>query len=100
MSKMLRTMSSCSGSAGPRCLIDGIRTDRSRTFQDPRRRSFMTANVPAKGTPHVIILGAGMSGILAGIKMRDEGIESFEILEMGESVGGNCRDSTYPGLSC
>ena len=35
----------------------------------------MTANVPAKGTPHVIILGAGMSGILAGIKMREEGID-------------------------
>jgi cation diffusion facilitator CzcD-associated flavoprotein CzcO len=51
-------------------------------------------------TPKVIILGAGMSGILAGIKLREEGIESFEVLEMGASVGGTWRDNTYPGLSC
>lgn len=51
-------------------------------------------------TPTVLILGAGMSGILAGIKLREEGIETFEILEMGESVGGTWRDNTYPGLSC
>lgn len=51
-------------------------------------------------TPTVLILGAGMSGILAGIKLKEEGIETFEILEMGDSVGGTWRDNTYPGLSC
>ncbi len=51
-------------------------------------------------TPTVLILGAGMSGILAGIKLKEEGIETFEILEMGASVGGTWRDNTYPGLSC
>lgn len=54
----------------------------------------------ATATPRVLILGAGMSGILAGIKLREEGIHSFEILEMGDSVGGTWRDNTYPGLSC
>lgn len=56
--------------------------------------------VAKSSTPTVLILGAGMSGILAGIKLKEEGIESFEILEMGNSVGGTWRDNTYPGLSC
>ncbi|HKY92108.1 MAG TPA: NAD(P)/FAD-dependent oxidoreductase [Nevskiaceae bacterium] len=62
----------------------------------------MTAFVPPPktATPQVLILGAGMSGILAGIKLKEEGIESFEILEMGGDVGGTWRDNTYPGLSC
>ncbi len=51
-------------------------------------------------TPTVLILGAGMSGILAGVKLKEEGIDTFEILEMGASVGGTWRDNTYPGLSC
>ncbi len=50
--------------------------------------------------PKVIILGAGMSGILSAIKLLEEGITDFEILEMGASVGGTWRDNTYPGLSC
>ena len=51
-------------------------------------------------TPTVLILGAGMSGILAGIQLKEAGISTFEILEMGDSVGGTWRDNTYPGLSC
>ena len=58
----------------------------------------MTEHKP--NTPTVLILGAGMSGILAGVKLKEEGIETFEILEMGDSVGGTWRDNTYPGLSC
>jgi cation diffusion facilitator CzcD-associated flavoprotein CzcO len=51
-------------------------------------------------TPTVLILGAGMSGILAGIKLKEAGIQTFEILELGSSVGSTWRDNTYPGLSC
>lgn len=50
--------------------------------------------------PRVIIIGAGMSGLLMGIKLREAGIESFEILEMADAVGGTWRDNTYPGLAC
>ncbi|WP_162932536.1 flavin-containing monooxygenase [Solimonas sp. K1W22B-7] len=61
------------------------------------RRSPIAASGPA---PRVIIIGAGMSGILMGIKLRAAGIESFEILEMGHKLGGTWRDNTYPGLCC
>ena len=46
------------------------------------------------------IIGAGMSGILAGIKLGERGITDFTIYEKAETLGGTWRDNTYPGLSC
>ena len=35
-----------------------------------------------------IVIGAGMSGICMGIKLRDRGIEDFLIVEKSPDVGG------------
>ncbi|MEE4191063.1 MAG: NAD(P)/FAD-dependent oxidoreductase [Halieaceae bacterium] len=48
----------------------------------------------------VIILGAGMSGICMGIKLRDAGITDFLILEKTDAAGGTWHDNTYPGACC
>jgi cation diffusion facilitator CzcD-associated flavoprotein CzcO len=48
----------------------------------------------------VAIVGAGMSGICMGIKLKQAGIESFTIYEKAERVGGTWRENTYPGLEC
>lgn len=50
--------------------------------------------------PRVVIVGAGMSGMLMGIMLKRAGIESFEIFEKSAKVGGTWRDNTYPGLAC
>jgi cation diffusion facilitator CzcD-associated flavoprotein CzcO len=47
-----------------------------------------------------IIIGAGMAGLLAGIKLLERGDSDFVIYEKGDSVGGTWRENTYPGLSC
>jgi cation diffusion facilitator CzcD-associated flavoprotein CzcO len=47
----------------------------------------------------VLIIGAGFSGIGAGIKLRQAGIDSFLILEKADEVGGTWRDNTYPGVA-
>lgn len=47
----------------------------------------------------VIVIGAGFSGIGAGIKLKQEGIEDFVILEKADNVGGTWRDNTYPGIA-
>jgi len=51
-------------------------------------------------THRYAIIGAGMSGILTAIKLREQGIENFRIFEKAGRAGGTWRDNTYPGLSC
>ncbi len=49
--------------------------------------------------PRVAIVGAGMSGILMGIKLLQRAIP-FKIYEKAPAVGGTWRENTYPGLCC
>jgi 4-hydroxyacetophenone monooxygenase len=44
----------------------------------------------------VIIIGAGMSGLLAAIQLREAGLP-FTIFEKNPSVGGTWYENTYPG---
>ena len=46
------------------------------------------------------IIGAGMGGVLMGIKLKEAGFHNFVILEKGDRVGGTWRENTYPGLHC
>lgn len=48
----------------------------------------------------VAVIGAGMAGILAGIKLREAGYENVVIYEKSDRVGGTWRENTYPGLTC
>ena len=47
-----------------------------------------------------VIVGAGFSGVCAGIELRRAGIEDFVILEKATRVGGTWRENTYPGAAC
>ncbi|MEM7017175.1 MAG: NAD(P)/FAD-dependent oxidoreductase [Pseudomonadota bacterium] len=44
---------------------------------------------------NVIVVGAGMSGLCTGMKLKDAGI-SFTILEKNDAVGGTWYENTYP----
>jgi cation diffusion facilitator CzcD-associated flavoprotein CzcO len=46
------------------------------------------------------IIGAGMAGILSGIKLTDAGLTDFTIYEKNDRFGGTWRENTYPGLAC
>src|SRR5688500_8695377 len=59
----------------------------------------MAATARGRATRFVII-GAGISGILMGIKLREQGYRNFIILEKGDALGGTWRDNTYPGVAC
>ncbi len=50
--------------------------------------------------PRLVIIGAGISGILMGIKLRERGLTDFVILEKAETLGGTWRDNRYPGVAC
>ncbi len=43
----------------------------------------------------VIVVGAGMSGICTGIKLKEAGID-YVILEKNDAVGGTWYENTYP----
>ena len=48
----------------------------------------------------VIIIGGGFAGLGAAIKMKEQGIEDFILLEKGDELGGVWRENTYPGCAC
>lgn len=48
---------------------------------------------------HVAVVGAGLSGIAAAVKLRQAGITDFVVLEKADRVGGTWRDNTYPGCA-
>ena len=50
--------------------------------------------------PSVAVIGAGMTGILMAIKLREAGIEDITILEKAHKLGGTWRENTYPGVAC
>ena len=47
----------------------------------------------------VLIVGAGISGIGAGIELLQRGYSSFVLLEEAQKLGGTWRDNTYPGVA-
>ncbi|MEJ2530364.1 MAG: NAD(P)/FAD-dependent oxidoreductase [Halioglobus sp.] len=51
---------------------------------------------PAREAFKVLVIGAGMSGLLAGIRLQEAGI-AFEIVEKTDDVGGTWHLNTYPG---
>ena len=50
--------------------------------------------------PRIAIIGAGMSGIGAAIKLEKAGYNDITIYEKTHEVGGTWRENRYPGLSC
>jgi cation diffusion facilitator CzcD-associated flavoprotein CzcO len=49
---------------------------------------------------HVAIVGAGFGGIGTAIRLKQEGVDSFVLLERADDIGGTWRDNTYPRCTC
>ncbi|KAF7359010.1 hypothetical protein MSAN_01241700 [Mycena sanguinolenta] len=49
--------------------------------------------------PHVVIIGAGMSGMAMAIELKRIGFTNFTIIEKASGVGGTWRDNKYPGCA-
>lgn len=46
------------------------------------------------------IIGGGMAGILAAIKLQRAGYVDFTVYEKASRLGGTWRENTYPGIAC
>jgi len=70
---------------------------------DLKHKAVMRTNMTNDQSGHrlrFIIIGAGMAGLLAAIKLKERGDNDFVIYEKGDSVGGTWRENHYPGLAC
>ncbi|WP_456279086.1 flavin-containing monooxygenase [Bacillus sp. AK128] len=52
-----------------------------------------------KQKANVIIIGTGFGGIGTAVRLKQEGLDDFIILERGNDVGGVWRDNQYPGCA-
>lgn len=59
----------------------------------------MTQATPGPRKLRHAIVGAGMAGLLAAIKLAEKG-EEFTVFEKADRLGGTWRENRYPGLTC
>src|SRR6185312_12505975 len=48
----------------------------------------------------VAVIGGGFSGLLAGARLREAGLDEFRIIEAGGDFGGTWYWNRYPGAQC
>ena len=48
----------------------------------------------------VAIIGSGFSGIGLAIRLKQDGVDDFVVLERNDGVGGTWWANTYPGCAC
>jgi cation diffusion facilitator CzcD-associated flavoprotein CzcO len=67
---------------------------------DSNRGTSLSAPTGNARRLRIVVIGAGMAGVLSGIKLLERGDHDFVIYEKSARVGGTWRDNTYPGLTC
>ncbi|MFJ5265621.1 flavin-containing monooxygenase [Streptomyces sp. NPDC088387] len=55
---------------------------------------------PLHDTVDVAVVGGGFGGILAGARLRQQGLERVRIVEKGGDFGGTWYWNRYPGVHC
>lgn len=88
------TMHRITGETFPEQLMPMLREELNLFGEDSRRVEIDTQSMDANF--RVLIIGSGMSGIVAAIRLQQEGIP-FVILEKNSDIGGTWFENTYPG---
>lgn len=60
----------------------------------------MNSRLGKQETKRILVIGAGMSGMLMAIQLLKSGKSNVVIYEQASQVGGTWRDNVYPGLKC
>jgi 4-hydroxyacetophenone monooxygenase len=66
------------------------------TSADPRAPAWSKREIAPQRSFLVAIIGSGMSGLLAGIRLKQAGVP-FVIIEKNADVGGTWHENVYPG---
>lgn len=82
----------------PDAYVPMVLEDMAYEAEDPRAFRWTTdVSDDTKAHYPVVVIGAGMSGLLMGLRLAQAGLP-FTILEKNESVGGTWFENQYPGL--
>ncbi len=55
---------------------------------------------PLHDEVEVIVVGGGFGGLLAGVRLRQAGIDNFRIIDPAADFGGTWYWNRYPGIAC
>ncbi|MEW2495192.1 NAD(P)/FAD-dependent oxidoreductase [Streptomyces nodosus] len=55
---------------------------------------------PVRDRVDVAVVGGGFGGILAGARLRQQGVERVRVIETGSDFGGTWYWNRYPGIHC
>ena len=77
--------------------VEFLQSELALKGEDPYGQP-MLDKIPAdkRAKFHVLVIGSGMSGILAAIRLKDAGIP-YTVVEKNANVGGTWYENTYPG---
>ena len=77
--------------------VEFLMEELSLRGEDPYAQpAIFETTTEARADFKVLIIGAGMSGLLAGVRLKEAGIP-FVIVEKNDDVGGTWYENRYPG---
>ncbi|MEU5753074.1 NAD(P)/FAD-dependent oxidoreductase [Streptomyces sp. NPDC047829] len=69
-------------------------------YADDPYASEVQEREPLRDRVDVAVIGGGFGGILAGARLRQQGVERVRVLEKGGDFGGTWYWNRYPGIHC
>jgi cation diffusion facilitator CzcD-associated flavoprotein CzcO len=70
----------------------------ARLREDPFAE--FTEREPLTDDVDVVIVGGGIAGILAGVRLREAGVERIRVVDQAGGMGGTWYWNRYPGVMC
>lgn len=89
-------MSFATGESVPDGYIPMMQEEMALDGMDSRDVSWDDVPREARSRLRVLVMGAGMSGLLAAIRLEDYGVP-YEVVEKNDAVGGTWFENVYPG---
>ncbi len=94
---LLRIMTFCAGEEIAEDYLPLVLEEADFDGNDPRRLAWKRPSSASSAGFHVGIIGAGLGGLCAAIRLEQAGIR-YTVIEKNADVGGTWFENTYPGL--
>jgi 4-hydroxyacetophenone monooxygenase len=93
---LLRIMEFAVATPGLDAYLPLLEEELAHRGEDRRAPTWHMSEVVPDRPFHVVVIGAGMSGLLAAHRLQQAGV-SFVVVDKNDDVGGTWLENTYPG---